>query len=91
MKLKQWLHMTGMKQNELAQLVGVSKSTINRVIVHGRILDPDVIVRIYFITFGAVRPDDFYDLESVPPDIQALFNTGRLWRGLSSQDISDAA
>jgi hypothetical protein len=91
MKLKQWLLMTGMKQNELAQLVGVSKSTINRVIVHGRVLDPEVIIRIYFITFGAVRPDDFYDLESVPSDIQALFRSGKLWRGVTAQEASDAA
>lgn len=91
MKLKQWLDMTGMKQNELAQLVGCSKSTINRVIVHGRVLDPEVIIRIYFITFGAVRPDDFYDLEAVPLDIQALFNSGKLWRGQPVQEAADAA
>jgi plasmid maintenance system antidote protein VapI len=91
MKLKQWLLMTGMKQNELAQLVGVSKSTINRVIVHGRVIDPEVIIRIYFITFGAVRPDDFYNLQSVPPDIQALFKSGKLWHGQPFKETADAA
>ena len=90
MKLKQWLDMTGMKQNELARLVGCSKSTINRVIVQGRVLDPEMIIRIYFITFGAVRPDDFYDLESVPPDIQALFSSGKPWRGAAGRETSDA-
>ena len=83
--------MTGMKQNELAKLVGCSKSTINRVIVHKRILDPNVITRIYFITLGAVRPDDYYDLETVPADIQTLYDSGKLWRALATKELLDAA
>ena len=72
MKLHQWLELTGMSQTELSALVGYSVSTINRHLKHGRVLDPKVIVRIFFITMGAVRPDDFYDLENVPPDIAQL-------------------
>ena len=74
MKLKQWLHMTGMSQTELAELAGCSVSTVNRHIIHGRVLEHELIVRIYFITFGAVRPDDYYDLENVPPEVKALID-----------------
>jgi len=72
MKLGQWLKLVGMKQTELSELVGCSVSTVNRHIKHGRILDPEVVVRVYFITMGAVRPDDFYDLDNVPPEVKAL-------------------
>ena len=72
MKLHQWLELTGMTQTELSALVGYSASTINRHLKHGRILDPKVIVRIFFITMGAVRPDDFYDLDTMPPDIAQM-------------------
>lgn len=63
-----------MKQTELAELAGCSIPTINRHLVHGRVLKQELVVRIYYITFGAVRPDDYYDLENVPADIKALMN-----------------
>jgi hypothetical protein len=77
MKLHQWLELTGMTQTELSGLVGYSVSTINRHLKHGRVLDPKVIVRIFFITMGAVRPDDFYDLETMPPDIAQLMKSAK--------------
>jgi hypothetical protein len=93
MKLHHWLKLVGMKQSELAQMVGCSVSTINRHIKHGRILDPDVVVRIYFITMGAVRPDDYYDLENVPPDVQALLDPRFALRKrfLPAKEKADAA
>jgi len=75
MKLKQWLQLVGMKQTALSKLAGCSVATINRHIKHGRILDPEVVVKIYFITMGAVRPDDFYNLENIPPEIDAMLKT----------------
>ena len=81
MKLHRWLELTGMTQAELSALVGSYASTINRHLKHGRVLDPKVIVRIFFITMGAVRPDDFYDLENVPPDIVQYMKSGKS-RGL---------
>jgi transcriptional regulator with XRE-family HTH domain len=75
MKLHRWLELTGMTQAELAALVGCSKSTINRHLKHGRVLDPKVIVRVFFIAMGAVRPDDFYDLENMPPDIAQIMKS----------------
>ncbi len=80
MKLDQWLELTGMTQTELSALVGYSVATINRHLKHGRVLDPKVIVRIFFITMGAVRPDDFYDLETVPADINQFIE------GVKSRD-----
>lgn len=70
MKLHQWLTLRKMSQTELARLANTSISTINRHLKHGRVLDPKVIVRIFFITLGAVRPNDFYDLENCPADLQ---------------------
>jgi len=77
MKLGQWLKLVGMKQTELSELVGCSVSTINRHIKHGRVLDPEVVVRVYYITMGAVRPDDFYDLDNVPPEIKMLIEPAK--------------
>ena len=77
MKLHRWLELTEMTQTELSGLVGYSVSTINRHLKHGRVLDPKVIVRIFFITMGAVRPDDFYDLENMPPDIIQLMKSAK--------------
>ena len=73
MKLKQWLKLKKMSQSQLARLAKTSTSTINRHITHGRVLDPKIIIRIFFITMGAVRPDDFYDLETCPPDLEGYW------------------
>ena len=93
MKLKHWLKLVGLKQSELAEMVGCSVSTINRNIRLGRVLDPDVVVRIYFITMGAVRPDDYYDLDYIPPDVRALLDPqhGLRKRFLDKRNESDAA
>lgn len=72
MKLHLWMKLTKMSQTELAVLARTSVSTINRHLKHGRVLDPKVVTRIYFITFGAVRPDDFYDLTTAPADLEQL-------------------
>jgi hypothetical protein len=73
MKLVQWLKLKKMSQSQLARLAGTSVSTINRHITHGRVLDPKIVVRIFFITMGAVRPDDFYDLETCPPELESYW------------------
>jgi len=83
MKLEQWLKLTGMKQKEFCALVGTSRPTINRHIKHGRVLDPELIIRIFFLTMGAVRPDDFYDLVNMPADVANLMTGPRaqeLWK-----------
>lgn len=77
MKLERWLTLVGMKQTELARMVGCSPATINRHLRHGRVLDPEVVVRIYFITTGAVRPDDFYNLDTMPPEIAEILKSAK--------------
>lgn len=59
-----------MSQTELARLAKISIPTINRHLKQGRVLSPKIVVRIFFISLGAVRPDDFYDLETCPPDLR---------------------
>lgn len=77
MKLHEWMDVNHVTQTDLAGLVGCSVSTINRHIKHGRVLDPKLIRLIYFITLTAVRPDDFYDLESKPPEIAQLMRSAK--------------
>jgi hypothetical protein len=83
MKLQQWLKLRKMSQTELARLAKTSVSTINRHLKHGRVLDPKVIVRIFFITLGAVRPDDFYDLQACPPDLESFLIAQNKIAGMS--------
>lgn len=80
MKLDRWLKLVGMKQTELARMVGCSAATINRHVRHGRVLDPEVVVRVYFITTGAVRPDDFYNLDTMPPEIAEILASAKAAR-----------
>lgn len=75
MKLHQWLKLNQeMTQTKLAGLAGCSISMINRHLLHGRVLPHEVIRRIYFITHGSVRPDDFYSLEICPDDLREHFH-----------------
>jgi hypothetical protein len=80
MKLKRWLKLVGMKQTELSAIVSCPISSISRHIRHGRVLTPEVVVRIYFLTQGEVRPDDFYDLDTIPPDIKKLLKAAKAAR-----------
>lgn len=74
MKLHHWLKLNPkMTQTKLARLAGCSIAMINRHLLHGRMLPPEVVFRLYFITHGSVRPDDFYDLENCPADLRELF------------------
>lgn len=69
MKLKDWLTLSRTSQTDLACKVGTNVSTINRVLKGGKIPTHDIVVRIYFVTLGAVQPNDFYDLASIPPEM----------------------
>jgi transcriptional regulator with XRE-family HTH domain len=70
MKLKEWLTLSGTSQTELARAVAVPVSTINRLLRGRKIPTHDVAVRIYFVTLGAVQPNDFFDLDTVPPEVR---------------------
>jgi len=77
MKLKRWLKLVGMKQTELSKIVRCDVSSISRHIKHGSLPSPEAVVRIYFLTQGEVRPDDFYDLDTFPADIKKLLKAAK--------------
>jgi hypothetical protein len=71
MKLHHWLKLNPkMTQTKLANLAGCSIAMINRNVLYGRDLPPEVKRRVFFITHGSVRPDDFYDLNHCPDDLR---------------------
>jgi hypothetical protein len=74
MKLQQWIKITGIRQTQLAQLLGASNQRMTRIIKYGLIPHPDEMVKFFWISFGAVRPDDFYDLTAVPAELQHLLD-----------------
>ena len=78
MKLKDWLTLSGTSQTDFARAVASPISTINRMLKGQKIPTHDLAVRIYFVTNGAVQPNDFYDLSVVPPEVRpALINHTR--------------
>jgi hypothetical protein len=72
MKLHEWIKITGIQKSQLAELLGVPNKRISAFLSHRTIPRPDEMVKLYWITFGAVRPADFYDLTVVPADLQYL-------------------
>ena len=56
----------------MARLMGISNQRMTRILKHGLIPHHDEIVKFYWISFGAVRPEDWYDLTNVPADLQYL-------------------
>ncbi|MDE3016365.1 MAG: hypothetical protein KGI29_05520 [Pseudomonadota bacterium] len=77
MKLQEWIALTGIKQNQLARLLGISDQRTTRILKHGLIPHPEEMTSIYWITFGAVRPDDFYELTGVPAEIRHLLEPSK--------------
>jgi len=75
MKLHQWMTLTDINQTQLADLVGCSIASVSRHLNKGSLLDAQTVIRIFFITMGAVRPDDFYDLYTMPPEIEQLMKS----------------
>ena len=72
MKMQEWLKITGMKQGQLAQLAGITNARMTRILKYGMIPHHDEMVKFYWITLGAVRPDDYYDLDTVPAELKPL-------------------
>ena len=71
MKLHHWLKLNpDMTQTKLASMAGCSIAMINRNVLYGRDLPAEVKRRVFFITLGSVRPDDFHDLTLCPADLR---------------------
>ncbi len=73
MKPQQWIKLSGLKKGELARLMGVSNQRITRIFKHGLTPHPGEMAKLYWISSGAVRPDDWYDL-TLPADLQPLLD-----------------
>lgn len=72
MKPHQWIQLTGIKKSAMARLMGISNQRMTRILKHGLIPHHDEMVKFYWISFGAVRPEDWYDLGNVPAEIKHL-------------------
>lgn len=70
MKLKEWLILRGLSQSDFARMVTAPVSSINRILKGQKIPMHDLAVRIYFVTHGAVQPNDYYNLTEVPPEVR---------------------
>ncbi len=73
MKIQQWIKLTGAKKTVLARLIGISNPRMTRILKHGLVPHPEEMVKFYWVSLGTVRPEDWYDLATVPPDLQRLF------------------
>lgn len=64
MKLVQWRKGAAITQDALAELLGCSQPYVSQIerSMDPTIPRPDLMVKIFLITQGAVSPNDFYDL-----------------------------
>lgn len=65
MKLKSWLETRHMSLSTFAKIIGVSRSQVYKYIYCGAIPKPEVMVKIFKVTEGAVTPNDFYGVVSI--------------------------
>jgi hypothetical protein len=84
MKLHQWISIKKVTQTAVAGLLGKSVSQLNRHLTHNRNLDHESIRRLYFISHGAVQPNDFFDLENCPEDLREHYY-GKKFKEVSSE------
>ena len=63
----------GLSNKALAVMLKRHPSRISRHLKHGQALEHETIRRLYFITHGAVQPNDFFDLENCPDDLREHF------------------
>lgn len=65
--LRQWIFLSGMTRQEFAELVGVTKNTIDRLCA--RITQPslDLAIRIENVTEGLVRPRNLVSKSRMEP------------------------
>ncbi|WP_425362880.1 hypothetical protein [Candidatus Tisiphia endosymbiont of Hybos culiciformis] len=62
MKLSIWMEVNNLKTCKVARLFKVSSSHIYKYIYENTIPRPKVMKRIFFATYGAVTPNDFYGI-----------------------------
>jgi len=72
MKLRDWRYHRKLSFDAAAKAVGASNGSLFRKWERGlQIPRPEQMVNIYLATHGAVTPNDFYDLPSLPDSPEA--------------------
>lgn len=64
MGLDEYLKREGVGRREFAGRIGAAPPSVTRY-CNGRVPEPEVVVRIYVETAGAVQPNDFYPLPAL--------------------------
>src|ERR1700722_12281814 len=72
MKLHEWITLTGTKQQALAKAIGMPYQRLSACVRGESIPHHDEVVKIYWITLGAVRPEDWYEIGAVPKKLQRI-------------------
>ena len=62
MRLETWLKIKKIKVSAFAKQIGKNRSLVHKYLYEDVIPKRDVMLKIYFITLGAVTADDFYKL-----------------------------
>jgi hypothetical protein len=68
MKFQKWVEFKGATTGEIAELLGISKSQVHKYRFEDAIPKRDMMQKIYAMTGGMLRPDDFNDVS------EKLFN-----------------
>ena len=64
MRLEIWMQLENVTASELATKLNVPQSYVHRYVYENAIPRRQVMKRLYMLTLGAVRADDFYELDS---------------------------
>jgi hypothetical protein len=77
MKLRAWIELTGTKQQALAKAIGMPYQRLSACVRGESIPHHDEVVKIYWITLGAVRPEDWYEIGAVPKELQSMLQPSK--------------
>ncbi len=76
MKLATYLATNAVTQKDFAEQIGEKQPIINLYCRRKRIPRPDVMLKIFKATNGAVTPNDFYDICGDDANVPALIKEG---------------
>ena len=64
MQLKEWLRRNNVPMHVFVRMIGAPKSSVYKYLYEDVIPRKDVMLRIYYVTCGAVSANDFYGLSN---------------------------
>nr|DAG84633.1 MAG TPA: Cro protein [Caudoviricetes sp.] len=76
MKLAAYLATNAIKQNTFALIIGAKQCVVSKYCAGQQIPRPDVMLKIFKATNGAVTPNDFYDICGDDANVPALIKEG---------------